>query len=238
MKVIILAGGRGTRLAEETGTIPKPMVKVGEKPILWHIMESYARYGHNDFLIATGYLSEVIDDWVSRLKEPWTVETLFTGLETQTGGRIKQCLENSREETVMATYGDGLANVDISALISFHNRHSFKATLTAVKPPARFGVVEIQDERVAYFGEKQQSEVHWINGGFFVLERSVLDFISSPHEPFETEALPRLASKGFLGAFRHQGFWKPMDTLREKQEYDLLAKLKTPPWQSPNCDPL
>jgi glucose-1-phosphate cytidylyltransferase len=232
MKVIILAGGRGTRLAEETGTIPKPMVTVGGKPILWHIMNTYANYGHKDFLIATGYLSEVIDNWVSQLSEPWSVDTLFTGLETQTGGRIKQCLENSQDKTVMVTYGDGLANVDISKLISFHQAHAFTATLTAVKPPARFGVVEIQDDQVAYFGEKSPSEMNWINGGFFVLERRVLEYISSPDEPFETGALPRLVTKGSLGAYRHDGFWKPMDTLREKQEFDLLARLEIPPWCS------
>jgi glucose-1-phosphate cytidylyltransferase len=234
MRVIILAGGRGTRLAEETGTIPKPMVTVGEKPILWHIMNSYASYGHKEFLIATGYLSEVIDEWVDQLSDPWSVDTLFTGLETQTGGRIKQCLEHCEDETVMATYGDGLANVDLSDLISFHQKHSFTATLTAVKPPARFGVVEFQNEQVAYFGEKPPSDMNWINGGFFVLERRILDYISSPDEPFETGALPRLVSTGSLGAFRHDGFWKPMDTLREKQEFDVLAQHEIPPWRSHN----
>ena len=230
MKVIILAGGRGTRLAEETGTIPKPMVQIGGKPMLWHLMSSFARQGFDDFVIATGYLSEVIDAWVDELREPWKVETLFTGLDTQTGGRIRSCIETSNSSSFLATYGDGLANVNLTELINFHRRNSFKATLTAVRPPARFGVVEVVDGVVQHFGEKFHSDSDWINGGFFVLDPEVTSYVYADDEPFETGSLPRLVQERHLGAFQHYGFWKPMDTLREKQEFEIIANSEKLPW--------
>lgn len=230
MRVIILAGGRGTRLAEETSIIPKPMVEIGGKPMLWHIMNSYARQGFSDFLIATGYLAEIIEGWASSLKESWTVATQFTGLETQTGGRLRQCVLASSDDRFLATYGDGLANVNIAKLLSAHKSGEYIATLTAVRPPARFGVVEISNGRVSHFGEKLQADSGWINGGFFVLERKISDYIRSDDEPFESGALPRLSEEGKLGAHEHFGFWKPMDTLREKIEFQELISQPSWPW--------
>lgn len=236
MRVIILAGGRGTRLAEETGTVPKPMVQIGGRPMIWHLMNLFAVQGFTDFLVATGYLSEVIDSYVAELKEPWVVRTLFTGVDTQTGGRIKRCIESCPDGEFLATYGDGLADVDIHRLIRFHRAGSFLATMTAVRPPSRFGVVEIASGRITHFGEKLQSDGDWINGGFFVLNRTISKFIISDTEPFETGAIPRLTSQGVLGGFQHEGFWKPMDTLREKQEFEVLASLQDPPWIfKPTC---
>lgn len=231
MRVIILAGGRGSRLSEETGETPKPMVTIGGKPMLWHLMDLYSRQGFNDFLIATGYLSGVIDSWVQQLNEVWKVETLFTGLNTQTGGRLKKCIEHSNGNQFLATYGDGLANVNLRKLIELHNDRSFKATLTAVRPPARFGVIECENNIVLHFGEKSQADSGWINGGFFVLNREIANYIKSDEEPFETGALPRLVAESSLGSFEHHGFWKPMDTLREKHEYEILASQETPPWK-------
>jgi glucose-1-phosphate cytidylyltransferase len=231
MKVIILAGGRGTRLAEETGTVPKPMVRIAGKPMLWHLMSTYAQQGFQDFTIATGYLGHVIDDWVKELVEPWSVRTIFTGLETQTGGRIRQCMSQYDDEDFFVTYGDGLANVDLKKLVEFHKVNAFKATLTAVRPPARFGVIEVKDGLVLSFGEKIQQDSDWINGGFFLLNKEVLPCIQSDDEPFETGALPRLVMEKTLGAFQHYGFWKPMDTLREKQELEVLAMVPVPPWR-------
>lgn len=230
MRVIILAGGRGTRLAEETSVIPKPMVEIGGKPMLWHIMNSYAKQGHTDFTIATGYLADVIDRWVESLPEIWNVKTLFTGLDTQTGGRIRRCLLEDDDDLFLATYGDGLSNVNLEQLMEHHKSQNFLATLTAVRPPARFGVVEILDGAVSHFGEKLQAESGWINGGFFVLDRGVSDFVSGDDEPFESGALTRLAHLGLLGGFEHFGFWKPMDTLREKLEYEELFRNETFPW--------
>lgn len=231
MRVIILAGGRGSRLSEETSETPKPMVTIGGKPMLWHLMDLYSRQGFNDFLIATGYLSGVIDSWVQQLNEVWKVETLFTGLNTQTGGRLKKCIEHSSGNQFLATYGDGLANVNLRKLIELHHDRRFKATLTAVRPPARFGVIECENNVVIHFGEKSQADSGWINGGFFVLNREIAAYIKSDEEPFETGALPRLAAESSLGSFEHHGFWKPMDTLREKQEYEILASQETPPWK-------
>ena len=230
MQVIILAGGRGTRLAEETTITPKPMVTIGGKPMLWHIMNSYAIQGYLDFIIATGYKAEVIEKWAKSLREKWNVTTQFTGLETQTGGRIRQCVLANSSDKFFATYGDGLANVNLSSLLAFHEKGNFIATLTAVRPPARFGVVEIANGRVAHFGEKSQADSGWINGGFFVLDKRIIDYVHSDDEPFESGALPRLADKGGLGAYEHFGFWKPMDTLREKLEFQELALQEAWPW--------
>lgn len=232
MKVIILAGGLGTRISEETSDKPKPMVSIGNKPILWHIMDIYARQGFNEFVIATGYKGEVISDWINSLKTTWKITALDTGLNTQTGGRIKKCMSSVPGERVLVTYGDGVGNINLNNLISFHESQGKLATLTAVHPPARFGHLDVQDHKVVHFGEKNQSDAGWINGGFFVLEPEVSNYVDFDEEPFEIGALPRLASLGQLMAFKHDGFWQPMDTLREKQDLEKLANQVVPPWIS------
>ena len=230
MKVIILAGGLGTRISEETGDKPKPMVLIGDKPIIWHLMNIFASQGFNDFVIAAGYKSEVIKNWVAEAEFDWNVQVIDTGLNTQTGGRIKQCIDKFPDSDFLATYGDGLGNVDIKALVDFHKSHGKLATVTAVHPPARFGVLEISDGSVTHFGEKVQAGSGWINGGFFVLNRQVSQFISGDTEPFETGALPRLVKQGDLMANEHSGFWQPMDTLREKHDLEALLVSESPPW--------
>jgi glucose-1-phosphate cytidylyltransferase len=230
LKTIILAGGLGTRISEETGNKPKPMVLIDEKPIIWHLMNLFASQGFDDFIIAAGYKSEVIQDWVATSDFDWNVVVIDTGLNTQTGGRIKQCIDEFPDSEFLATYGDGLGNVDITSLVNFHRSHGRLATVTAVHPPARFGVLEISQGNVIHFGEKVQAGSGWINGGFFVLNRKVSEYITGDTEPFETGALPRLVKQEELMAFEHNGFWQPMDTLREKQDLSLLAKLPAPPW--------
>ena len=230
MKVIILAGGLGTRISEETAEKPKPMVLIDGKPILWHIMNIYAKQGLNEFIIATGYKGEVISEWVSSLKTDWNIRAIDTGLETQTGGRLKKCMGLHPDQRVLATYGDGVGNINVNNLLTFHEAHGKLATLTAVRPPARFGYLGMSNGRVQQFGEKNQSDAGWINGGYFVLEPQVSDYIKSTSEPFETGALPKLAGEGQLMAFEHGGFWQPMDTLREKQDLEKLAHEGNPPW--------
>ena len=230
MKVILLAGGLGTRISEETDNKPKPMVLLDDKPIIWHLMNIYASQGFSDFIIATGYKSEVIDNWLETLDSNWNIESVNTGLETQTGGRIKRCMSLVPNERVLATYGDGLGNVNLKKLIGFHERNGSLATVTAVRPPARFGVLSISGSLVSHFGEKEHTDSGWINGGFFVLEPEVKDFIGVDSEPFETGALPKLARKGDLGAYQHEDFWQPMDTLREKNILSEYAQRETPPW--------
>ena len=230
MKVIILAGGLGTRISEDTGNKPKPMVPIVGKPILWHIMNIYAQQGFNDFVIATGFKGEVISNWVDTLETKWNIEAVDTGLETQTGGRIKRCMDLFPRERMLATYGDGVGNINIKHLLRFHESHGKLATLTAVRPPARFGHLDMINGQVLHFGEKSQSDAGWINGGYFVLEPQVSGYVSANSEPFETGALPKLAEEGELMAFEHGGFWQPMDTLREKQDLEKLAHLGNPPW--------
>ena len=230
MKVIILAGGLGSRISEETANKPKPMVLINGKPILWHIMNIYATQGFNDFIVATGYKGEVISEWVDSLKTDWKISTIDTGLETQTGGRIKKCIELQSNERVLATYGDGVGNINMKKLLSFHESHGKLATLSAVRPPARFGYLDTIDGQVIHFGEKNQSDSGWINGGYFVLEPQVSGYINSDIEPFEVGALPRLANARELMAFEHHEFWQPMDTLREKQDLEKLAQDGEPPW--------
>jgi glucose-1-phosphate cytidylyltransferase len=230
MKVIILAGGLGTRISEETENKPKPMVLLDDKPILWHLMNTYAIQGFTDFVIATGYMNHVIDSWVESLQSPWTVQTVFTGEDTQTGGRVKKCMNQFPGERVLATYGDGLGSVNIKELLSFHEKCKLLATVTAVRPPARFGVLNISGDRVDHFGEKEHTDSGWINGGFFVLEPEVSEFIESDVEPFEIGALPRLTKISKLAAFQHEGFWQPMDTLREKNILSEYALSDSPPW--------
>lgn len=236
MKIIIIAGGLGTRIAEETEDKPKPMVLINNKPIIWHLMNIFCVQGFNEFIISTGYKSEVIENWVGNNeiqdsnRNLMNIQTINTGLNTQTGGRISEVMKTLIGEKVIATYGDGLANISIKNLLAFHNSHGKLATVTAVRPPARFGYMKIDKNEVTHFGEKNQSDEGWINGGFFVLEPKVNDFIESVNEPFESGALVRLAKESQLMAYHHEGFWQPMDTLREKKELEKDAQLATPSW--------
>lgn len=230
MKVVILAGGLGTRISEETETKPKPMVLLDDKPIIWHLMNIFAKQGYIDFVIATGYKGHVIHEWVKSLDTPWKIMPLDTGTDTLTGGRIRQCMEFIGEERLFATYGDGLGNINLTKLLDFHSHQGRLATVTAVRPPARFGLLESSNGMVTNFSEKNQAQAGWINGGFFVLEPEVKKYINSDFEPFETGALPDLVNASQLSAFHHSEFWQPMDTLREKQELAKFTSLETPPW--------
>jgi glucose-1-phosphate cytidylyltransferase len=231
MRVIILAGGFGTRISEETEHKPKPMVLLDDKPIIWHLMNIYATQGYDDFIIATGYKGEVISNWVdSTLNEKWKVRAFDTGTNAMTAGRIKKCMELVPGERVMVTYGDGLGNVDIKKLIEFHESKGKKATVTAVRPPARFGVLENENGLVKHFGEKNQADAGWINGGFFVLESEVANMINSDLDLFETQTLPELTENNQLAAYNHEGFWQPMDTLREREILANYAQEARPPW--------
>jgi glucose-1-phosphate cytidylyltransferase len=232
MKVLILAGGLGTRISEETENQPKPMVLLGGKPILWHLMNIFSKQGFNDFIIALGYKQEVARNWINTFNNfgDWKIDAFDTGLETQTGGRIKKCMQKYPDEKMIVTYGDGLSNVSLTNLLDFHKKHKKMATVTAVRPPARFGYLQIEVDKVSNFGEKNQADEGWINGGFFVLEPEVKDLITGDLDLFETGALPKLAKNNQLMAFKHYGFWQPMDTLREKNELDKLAQIDTPPW--------
>jgi len=232
IKTIILAGGLGTRISEETTEKPKPMVLIGEKPILWHIMKIYALQGFNDFVVAGGYKVELIQEWAVKLDEPWNISVVDTGLQTQTGGRIKRCMEKFPDDRFFVTYGDGVGNIDLLKLLNFHIDQKRLATVTAVRPPARFGVLKIDSGLVTNFGEKNQADAGWINGGFFVLENSVLDYIVDDADFFETNALPTLASRQQLSAFQHQGYWQPMDTLREMNILKEQCKYPNVPWLS------
>ena len=236
MKVIIIAGGLGTRISEETEDKPKPMVLINDQPIIWHLMNIFSLQGFREFIISTGYKSEVIEDWVrgnqilDSNSNLMRITTLNTGLHTQTGGRISEVMKTIPNEKVIATYGDGLANISVPKLLAFHDSHRKLATVTAVRPPARFGYMKIEQNLVTHFGEKNQSDEGWINGGFFVLEPKVASYVRSLDEPFESGALVRLANESELIANHHEGFWQPMDTLREKRELEKEANLTIPPW--------
>lgn len=231
MKVILLAGGFGTRISEETDVKPKPMVLIGDKPILWHVMSIYAEQGFTDFVIAGGYKFNVIDEWVDSTDfGSWNVTALDTGLNTQTAGRIRQCMEHIGNEPVLVTYGDGVGNIPVLRVLEEHKSRGKLATVTAVHPPARFGVIEIENGLVTHFGEKDHTNVGWINGGFFVLQPEVINYIHDDNEPFERDVLPRLVSESQLSSFEHEGFWQPMDTLREKNLLSELVGEGTPPW--------
>jgi glucose-1-phosphate cytidylyltransferase len=235
MKIIILAGGLGTRISEETNDKPKPMVLIDGLPLLWHLMHIFAIQGFNDFVLAVGYKASIIKDWFTDEKNSnflngWKIDLVDTGLDTQTGGRISICMDAYPNQQVLVTYGDGLANIQVSTLLKFHNSQNTLATVTAVRPPARFGTLNIKGGKVMKFAEKVQSDAGWINGGFFVLEPKVKNYVTSPLEPFESGALPRLVAEQQVTAYKHFDFWKPMDTLREKNELEVLARREPVPW--------
>jgi len=255
MKVVILAGGKGTRLAEETSTRPKPMVEIGGKPILWHIMNVYASHGFQDFIVACGYRGELIkeyfssllvhgNDYLINLKDgarevvsngcpEWRVWLIDTGVETMTGGRIRRLRKWVGDETFMVTYGDGLSDIDIARLLAFHKRHGRIATITAVRPPSRFGALTIDDRQcVRNFSEKPQTGEGWINGGFFVFEPAVFEHFKDDETVLERAPLEALSKADQLMAYVHEGFWQPMDTLRDRQLLEGMWASGTAPWKS------
>ena len=230
MKVVILAGGLGTRMAEYTNTIPKPMVQVGGKPILWHIMNLYARYKHKDFFVATGYKGDVIKEYFSNLKEKWNVNLIDTGQKTMTGGRLKRLQKFIGKETFMLTYGDGISDINLDSLLSFHKKHKKLVTVSAVRPPARFGAIKLSGNRVANFKEKSHLGEGWINGGFFVIEPDFFNFIDGDKTFLEREPLEQAVQKKELFAYKHNGFWQCMDTKRDRDYLEEVYS-KGPPWQ-------
>ncbi len=230
MQVVILAGGFGTRLSEETDLIPKPMVKIGNIPILHHIIDYYAKFGHREFVLALGYKAEIVEDYFKRREIlNCNVLSVDTGLDTSTGGRIKK-LESYLDDEFMLTYGDGLSNVDLHSLLKHHHQFGKIATVTAVRPPARFGSIEISDGRVTKFAEKDPQDVGWINGGFFCLKKEVCRYIPDPNLSFESDAMNKLVSNGELSAYEHRGWWQPMDTLRDKRTLEALWNKGDAPW--------
>jgi glucose-1-phosphate cytidylyltransferase len=230
VQVVILAGGFGTRLSEETDLIPKPMVRIGNIPILEHIMNFYSGFGHKDFVVALGYKADVIVQHFETNKNPeFNVNLVDTGLETSTGGRIKKLVDILDDE-FMLTYGDGLSNVNIDALLDHHRRFGKIATVTAVRPPARFGTIEISNGVVTKFAEKDPQEAGWINGGFFCLNKKVCDSISDSTTSFESEPLNQLVALEQLTAFEHHGWWQPMDTLRDKRTLESIWEKGNAPW--------
>lgn len=254
MKTVILCGGLGTRLAEETHVKPKPMVQVGGMPILWHIMKIYSHFGYDDFVLALGYKGEIIKDYflnyhprnsdieislstgqaqyANATSEQWNVFMKDTGPNTMTGGRLRRLGENLRPHgTFLLTYGDGVANIDIKKLVEFHKSHGKLATVTAVRPPARFGTMSFKGDQVTSFLEKPQTGEGWINGGFFVFEPGVFDYIESDQTFLEREPLERLADDQQLMAFKHDDFWRPMDTIRDREYLDQLCVQGMAPWQ-------
>ena len=255
MKVVILAGGLGTRISEESHLKPKPMIEVGDAPILWHIMKEYSQYGFNDFIICLGYKQYVIKEYFAdyylhrsdvtfdfannnemiihnNVAEPWKVTVVDTGLHTMTGGRLKRIQKYVGDQTFMMTYGDGVSDIDLDALLEFHRVHKKAATLTAIQPGGRFGVLDIDDnETVRQFSEKAKEDGGWINAGFMVLEPEVFDYIEGDDTFFEKEPLENLALDGKLAAYRHEGFWKCMDTMRDKGMLDELWNSGQAPWK-------
>lgn len=222
MKVIILAGGFGMRLAEYTNTIPKPMVPIGDKPILHHIMQIYANYGYKDFYIALGYKSDVIKKYFKTIDNKWKINLVDTGVNSMTGGRIKRLQNLIGKERFMLTYGDGLSSININDLVSFHKSHGKMVTISAVRPPARFGALKLKKSEVLSFKEKSQLKESWINGGFFVIEPSFFEFLSGDETVLEKDPLEKIASMKELVAFRHEGFWQCMD---HKLDKDLLEEM-------------
>lgn len=255
MKAVILAGGLGTRLSEETAVRPKPMVEVGGRPILWHILKIYGSHGINDFVICCGYKGLVIKEYFSNYflnnsdvtfdmglnqmyvhtnrAEPWKVTLVDTGDSTMTGGRLKRVRDHVGDETFCFTYGDGVSDVNVTESIAFHKKQGTLATLTATQPPGRFGAIRLgtEETKISSFREKPDGDGAWINGGFFVLEPKVIDYIADDKTSFEQEPLTALAHAGELSAFRHTGFWQPMDTLRDKQLLEDLWAAGKAPWK-------
>jgi glucose-1-phosphate cytidylyltransferase len=255
VKAVILAGGLGTRLSEETATRPKPMVEIGGRPILWHIMKGYSRHGINDFVICLGYKGYIIKEYFAnyflhmsdvtmhiaenrmeihrKTAEPWTVTLVDTGDQSMTGGRLKRVRHHlEREEMFALTYGDGVSDVDVTAQIAFHRAHGKRATVTAVRPDKRFGYLALDGGRVTAFEEKPDNEGGWINGGFFLLAPSVIDTVAGDETVWEREPLERLAREGDLQAFIHDGFWQAMDTLRDKTNLEALWASGRAPWKT------
>jgi len=254
MKVVILAGGLGTRISEESATRPKPMAEIGEKPILWHIMKIYSHYGFNEFVICAGYKGYMIKEyfhnyWLHNCdvtfdmkshesevhqdaNEPWRVTVVDTGANSMTGGRVKRIQPYIGDEPFLLTYGDGVADINIAELVDFHRASGREATLTAVQPLGRFGALELNSEgAVGCFHEKPRGDGDWINGGFFVMEPSVFDRLDGDSTILEAEPLEALATDGQLGAYRHRGFWQPMDTLRDKMHLEALWTSEQAPWK-------
>ena len=253
MKVVLLAGGFGTRLAEYTESIPKPMVPIGGRPILWHIMQHYAAYGHKDFYLALGYKAQMVKEFFLNYRAlnadftvdlqtgavtphqldevDWRVTLVDTGLQTMTGGRVRRMQSFIGNETFLLTYGDGVANVDLEALVTFHHKHGKLVTVTAVRPTARFGELELSGNQVVKFQEKPQVHEGWINGGFFVMEPGFFELIDNDQTILERSPLERAAEMGELVAYQHEGFWQCMDTKRDRDNLETLALLDHPPWQ-------
>ncbi|EKO3823523.1 glucose-1-phosphate cytidylyltransferase [Vibrio harveyi] len=255
MKTLILAGGFGTRLSEETDVKPKPMVEIGGKPILWHIMKMYSEHGYNEFVILLGYKGYYIKEYFANYflhqsnvtidlsnnemkihkntSEPWTVTLIDTGLNSMTGGRVKRAQEIVGNEPFMLTYGDGVSDVDIKELVKFHKGHGKAITMTSVQPDGRFGAIEIEGERITQFLEKPKGDGSWINGGFFVCEPEVFDYITEGDSTvFEQAPLQNLAAAGELYSYKHHGFWKCMDTLKDKNDLEAMLKSNTAKWKS------
>lgn len=226
MNVVILAGGFGTRISEYTKSIPKPMIKINKDPIIVHIMRHYYNYGFKNFFVALGYKGEVIRNFFKKKKFPWKVNLINTGLKTMTGGRLKRLKKYLKDETFLLTYGDGLSNVDLRRLVRFHKKKKKLVTLTAVRPPARFGFIKIDNSYVKYFKEKSQVDAGWINGGFFVIEPKFLKFIRNDNTFLEKTPLEKVTSKKQLVAYKHHGFWQCMDTVRDKIILENAIKKK------------
>ena len=226
MKVVILVGGFGTRLSEYTKTIPKPMVDIAGKPILLHIMKQYAKYGFKDFYIALGYKGEIIKKFFNKKFFDWNVNLIETGNKTMTGGRLKRLKKYIGHETFMMTYGDGLSNVNLKKLLKFHEKNKKLVTLTAVRPPARFGALQLKSDLVSYFKEKSKTDENWINGGFFVMEPDFFKFLKNDHTILERRPLENIAKKKQLAAFRHEGFWRCVDTKKDKDKLNEIFSKK------------
>lgn len=256
MKTVILAGGFGTRISEESHLKPKPMIEIGERPILWHIMKIYSHYGFNDFIICLGYKGYCIKEYFAHYflhesditfdfrnqnervihqhsAEPWTVTLVNTGIETMTGGRVKRIQKHIGNEPFLLTYGDGVSNVDINALVAYHRAHGKLATVTSIQPVGRFGALDLSDSNlVTGFQEKPKGDGAWINGGFFVMQPEIFDYLDGDSCILEREPLERLAKGGQLAAYKHGGFWQPMDTVRDKNYLEELWKANAAPWKT------
>ena len=233
MKVIILAGGKGTRISEETNLIPKPLVKIGKKPILWHIMKIYSTYGINDFVICLGYKGNLIKEYFQKenTDEKWNLEFVETGLETSTGGRLKKVQKYVKDETFCFTYGDTVNNLNLKDLLNFHATNKTLATVTACIPPEKYGILYLDGNKVTDFKEKPKNQKDWVNGGFFVLEPKVFDYIKDDQTVWEEEPMKTLVKKGEISAFKHTGFYQPMDTLKDKNLLNKLWDLNNAKWK-------